>query len=372
MDQDYWKLLEDDDFVRWVLSPDQETDRYWETWMEQDPRRISIVEQAKEAIRQLQRPVFTNQSATSQSATNRSATDKSALAGEIWEGIERELVSARTIPLPSARPLRFWWAAASVVIFVSLGAGLWRYATRIKTVPSNPIAVQPQAGKSFIQCSNQSAEPRKIYLVDGSVVTLEPHSSLSYPRFLAQKNREVMLKGNAFFEIAADPQHPFLVRTGDIVTQVLGTSFMVNADPDKEDFHVVVRTGKVSVYKETDFDNGSRAFCTLLPRQEAVFHKKDRNMAFVPDVDVTLPEAPVADNVDLNFDDEPVGNILDRLENMYHIRIRYDKDSLQQCRLTTSLQEERLSDKLNIICKAINAGYHIEGDSIVIDGGHCQ
>ena len=354
-DQDYWKLLEDEAFVRWVLSPDEETNRYWETWMDQDPRHASLAEQARAAIRQLRHPA---------------STDKSRLADEIWEGIERESAAgARTFTLFS--PSRYWRVAAAVAL-VALCAGLWRYGARVGTAPANPITVSPMAGNTIIQCSNQSAQSQKVYLVDGSVVTLEPHSSLSYPRFLAQKNRDVVLKGNAFFEIAADPQHPFLVRTGGVVTQVLGTSFRVNADPDKEDVHVVVRTGKVSVYKESDFDNGKPVFCTLLPRQEAVFHKKDNNMAFVPDADVTLLKAPAADNVDLNFDDEPVENILGRLENMYHIRILYNRDSLQQCRLTTSLQEERLSDKLNIICKAINAGYHIEGDTIVIDGGHCQ
>jgi hypothetical protein len=56
---------------------------------------------------------------------------------------------------------------------------------------------------------------------------------------------------------------------------------------------------------------------------------------------------------------------------MYHIRIQYNKDSLQQCRLTTSLDEERLNDKLDIICRAINATYHTEGDAIVIQGGRC-
>jgi transmembrane sensor len=357
MEQDYWELLENDAFVHWVLNPDEGADRYWETWIREDPRRISQVEQAREAIGRLRYPAL---------------SDKSALAGEIWQGIAPELLSAPTFTLPGARRLRYWWAAAAVIALVALGAGSWFYAHKAGPAPSSTIAVNRQPGNTIIQCSNQTLQSQKIYLVDGSVVTLEPHSSLSYPRLLAQKNRAVILKGNAFFEIAPDPGHPFLVRTGDIVTQVLGTSFRIDADPDKEDVNVVVRTGKVSVYKESDFDSGNPIFCTLLPRQEAVFHKKGGSLAFEPNAEVQLLEAPAADNVNLTFDDEPVGNILDRLENMYHIRILYNKDSLRECRLTTSLQEERLSDKLNIICKAINAGYHIQGDTIVIDGGHCQ
>lgn len=352
MEQDYWKLLEDEAFVRWVVSPNREADAYWEGWMGEDAHRRQMVEQAREAVDELRRT---------------SLSDSSTLAGEIWQGIEAELHSGRVFAF-SAKGR--WLVAASVVLLV-LGTAFW-YTTRTSSVPTRTLAAANAAGNTLIQCSNQTTIPQKVYLVDGSVVTLEPHSSLSYSRLLAQKNREVVLKGSAFFEIAKDPSHPFLVRTGDIVTQVLGTSFRVNDEPDKEDINVVVRTGKVSVYKESDFDNGTPIFCTLLPRQEAVFNKKDHNLAFLPEGDARLLKAPMADTVNLNFDDEPVTNILARLENMYRIRILYDKDSLKECRLTTSLQEEKLADKLDIICKAINAGYHIEGETFVIDGGHCQ
>ena len=119
-------------------------------------------------------------------------------------------------------------------------------------------------------------------------------------------------------------------------------------------------------------DNGQKAFCVLSPHQEAVFHKKDQNLAFVPSVEGPLLVPPTVESVSLNFDDEPVVSILDQLEKMYHIHILYNRDSLQQCRLTTSLQDEKLADQLDIVCRAINASYHTQDDHIVIDGGHCQ
>jgi len=367
---DCWKLLENDDFVHWVLHPDEVADKYWEAWMLQDPEHISLVEQAREVLQQLQvLPV--------------NKKDKAALSHEIWEGIQRELHSGQQtliLPVGSSSRLgnssRRWWAvAASVLILVSAGAGIWYTSSRNTPPPlslSEAIAVSPVAGKGLIQCRNQSNKPQRIYLVDGSIVTLEPHSTLSYETLLGQKSREVTLSGNAFFEIAGDPKRPFLVRTGDIVTQVLGTSFRENADPSQEDVHVAVSTGKVSVYKEADFNKGKKAFFILLPHQEAIFHRKERNLAFKPNAEEKMLQLPAVESETLNFDDAPVIAILDSLEKMYHVHIQYNKDSLQQCRLTTSLQEEKLADKLDIICKAINAAYHIEGNAIVIDGGHCQ
>jgi len=171
-EMDCWKLLENDDFVHWVLHPDEVADKYWEAWMLQDPEHISLVEQAREVLQQLQvLPV--------------NKKDKAALSHEIWEGIQRELHSGQQtliLPVGSSSRLgnssRRWWAvAASVLILVSAGAGIWYTSSRNTPPPlslSEAIAVSPVAGKGLIQCRNQSNKPQRIYLVDGSIVTLEP------------------------------------------------------------------------------------------------------------------------------------------------------------------------------------------------------
>jgi transmembrane sensor len=353
--KDCWILLENEGFVRWVLHPDAASDRYWEGWIRQDTRRAALVEQAKELLHQLQQ--------------SPPPPERQALSRQIWKGIHEELQAEKTVAARRIRP-RVWMAAATLVILVSAGAALWKKGPAPAKLPMEAVAVNPVPGNSLIECRNLSGTPQKIYLVDGSVVTLEPQSALSYNRFLGKKTREVTLKGNAFFDIAPDANRPFLVRSGDLVTQVLGTSFRVVADPG-QDIQVAVRTGKVSIYKATDFDNGHQAFCVLLPHQEAVFHKKDQNLAFQPNAEAQLLIPPPVETVSMNFDDAPVITILDQLGKMYHINMQYNRDSLQQCRLTTSLQEEKLTDKLDIICRAINATYRTQDDTIIIEGGHC-
>ena len=111
----------------------------------------------------------------------------------------------------------------SASVLLVLGTAFW-YTTRVSSVPAHTLAVAPATNNTIIQCSNQTIAPQKVYLVDGSVVTLEPHSTLSYSRLLAQKNREVILKGSAFFEIAKDPSHPFLVRTDTFGSMAMSTS----------------------------------------------------------------------------------------------------------------------------------------------------
>jgi ferric-dicitrate binding protein FerR (iron transport regulator) len=61
------------------------------------------------------------------------------------------------------------------------------------------------------------------------VVQLNPNSTISYPEHFGQKTRTVYLKGEAFFNIKRNPAKPFVVHTGDLVTEVLGTSFTIKS-----------------------------------------------------------------------------------------------------------------------------------------------
>jgi transmembrane sensor len=353
---DCWALLTDESFVRWVLQPDPSSDRHWENWANQDSKRPEIIIKAKEIILGIR-----------QSASN------NGLSEEIWKGIQNELHTESVVQMSfSRKPYRWWMAAAILVLLVGAGTALWiGYRPRVEFLRAAARASHPKGVNVRVICFNETKRPEKVYLIDGSTIILEPHSTLSYARFLDSNVREVTLRGNAFFEIARDPNRPFLVRSGGLVTRVLGTSFRVKADPGTEDVQVAVRTGKVSIYKAADFDKGQKAFCVLLPHQEAVFHKRNQNLAFEPNADAQLLVRPTAEAISMDFDDVPVTDILDQLGKMYHVNIMYDRDSLQQCRLTTSLQEEKLSDKLDIICKAINANYRTQDDHIIINGGHC-
>jgi ferric-dicitrate binding protein FerR (iron transport regulator) len=256
---------------------------------------------------------------------------------------------------------------------LGLGATALLWKTHTKEVSSESatiVADSPVTQSSLLHHRNGSQKPERIYLTDGSTVILEKGSTLTYNPNFNEKRREVSLEGNAFFDIAKDASRPFLVHTGDIVTKVLGTSFQIKADPIKDDIHVAVRSGKVSVYRDGNSGNPQTVY--VLPHQEVVYYRKEQNLVFQANAPAQLLAPPPADIVFLNFEDQPVNSILDQLGKMYHIHIMSNRDSLSNCRLTTSLQNEKLTDQLSIICKAVNAGYEMKGDTVWIKGGHCQ
>ncbi|HTJ12951.1 MAG TPA: FecR domain-containing protein [Dinghuibacter sp.] len=363
-EKDCWSLLENETFVHWVLHPNAISDRHWKAWVGNDQDRARTVAQARDILSRLQR---------SSSLTGRSALRREMITEDIWKSVQAEMQAEAVNRLFQSKARSPWWAVAATLTVLVVSAGLLWYAGQ-RSKSDNPVAPAianlAPSGNSILTYNNTTGKPQRVYLVDGSVITLEPGSTLSYARFLSPMSREVTLEGNAFFDIARDARRPFLVHSGGLVTRVLGTSFRVIDNPEQEDEHVVVRTGKVSVYKQEDFDNGQPAFCVLLPHQEAVFHKKGNSLSFQSKADEQLIP-PVEKTEPLVFDDIPVTDILQKLEERYHIHIQYNKESLSACRLTTSLEEETLDDKLSIICVAINASYHTEGDSIIVEGGHC-
>ncbi|HEY9260544.1 FecR family protein [Chitinophaga sp.] len=86
-----------------------------------------------------------------------------------------------------------------------------------------------------------------ITLADGSKVRLNASSSLRYPAWFASNKREVYLTGEAFFDVVADPAHPFIVHVNETAVQALGTSFNIKAYPEEKIAKTTLLTGAVNV-----------------------------------------------------------------------------------------------------------------------------
>lgn len=96
----------------------------------------------------------------------------------------------------------------------------------------------------------------EVALADGTIVHLNSGTSLRYPvRFIKNKNRQVFLTGEAFFEVAKDRAHPFTVNTQEMNVEVLGTKFNVSTYKEDRTTDVVLVEGKVGLYKDQKTKN---------------------------------------------------------------------------------------------------------------------
>jgi ferric-dicitrate binding protein FerR (iron transport regulator) len=142
--------------------------------------------------------------------------------------------STREISNPVININRAWMKiAATLLILITIGAGIVLY--------NNITAVH--------LLSNNSGNLKKVILPDGSTITLDKYSSLSYKTdWLNRFIRNVDLEGRAYFVISKDPAHPFRVNASDVTVTVLGTRFTVSEISDR--IQVVLNEGKVRVSTE--------------------------------------------------------------------------------------------------------------------------
>lgn len=214
----------------------------------------------------------------------------------------------------------------------------------------------------------------QIRLDDGSQVTLEPGSFLRFPDHFSATKREVFLTGEAFFNVARQPQRPFLVVTDRVVTRVLGTSFRVKAFGGTANASVTVRTGKVSVFSRpaaTAVGKELANAVVLVPNQRAVFYAADARLV------KTLAENPVLltpgnQRPTFDFVDTPLSTVFTQLEKAYGVDFVYDADALAHCTLTAQLTNESLYEKLTLISEVTHVRHEIIDGQVVIDSRGCS
>jgi len=259
-----------------------------------------------------------------------------------------------------------WYTAASLLLIATVGVLVYTQRSQ----PQTETALAGQPDTSWVKILNDQTEVEKITLQDGSIISLEPGSEIQYPKQFGDK-REICLSGEAFFEIAKDAAHPFLVYTSEVTTKVLGTSFRIKAHKKSKEIIVAVTTGKVSVFaKAADASAEEMQEVTLTPNLQAVY---DRMQQSVVKKIVEHPSVIKPPSAKSYYTNVKVVDLLNVLSESYGVEIKYSETMLANCTLTTDIMdEEGLYDQLEVICNALGAHYAMEGATIVIESNGCE
>jgi len=247
--------------------------------------------------------------------------------------------------------------AASVIILCTMV-----YVIQRQLIPENPATRM----KAF---ANRSLKTMEVNLPDQSTILLEPGGVLTYEEDALLHTREVVLKGTAFFKVYKDVKRPFIVYTGDVVTTVLGTSFTVEAEKDKN-VVVWVRTGRVSVSSPGE-GSSKKSEVILTPNHKAIVDTKLKTVATTL-VQKPVPLTDLQPEEKLRFDNAPATEVMHALEDIYGVDIVFDEELLGKCKLKTSVSKGELFSRLDIICNAIGATYSLEGTRIIIHSSGCD
>jgi len=179
-------------------------------------------------------------------------------------------------------------------------------------------------------------------LPDGSVITLNRHSSLSYAGAFNKKGRTVDLKGEAFFNVKPNKNKPFIVHVNGVTVTVTGTSFNIKTTGTKTE--VIVETGTVQV-------SNSRQIIALTPKEKII----------VSHPDSTLTKEQVTDQLykyyrDKTFvcDHTPLWKLVQVLNEAYDVNIVIESKEKKQLQWTTTLHNEPLDHILDLISKTFD------------------
>ncbi len=199
----------------------------------------------------------------------------------------------------------------------------------------------------------------ELKLGDGTQVYLNSGSSLTYPSFFEGDVREVILSGEAYFDVAKSDRK-FSVITEDAVILVHGTSFNLCAYKEEEDVNATLVTGRIQMITKTDENSGD--IHSLIPGQNLTFNKTSHKVQ-VENVDTELYTAWIRG--EYIFRNQPLEEIFNKLSKWYNFSIAFDSPAMKQLRFTGSVEKKRpIEYLLNQIKQVTNLKFEQHGNMI--------
>jgi len=191
-----------------------------------------------------------------------------------------------------------------------------------------------------------------VELSDGSVVYLNYGSRIKYPQNFWGETRGVALTGEGYFEVAHNPDKPFVVHTDRIDVRALGTVFNVNAYPENSDIATTLVKGKVLV-EEIKNNGNTETVKELMPGQHV---KYEKNTGIVKSSLGQVEKYIAWKDGKLVFDNEPIDQVAQRLSRMFNVEIQVNKE-VKQYRYTVTFVDEPLFQILELLSEATPIDY---------------
>lgn len=275
----------------------------------------------------------------------------------LLERIHRDMdIPAPALLQPKRRTATVYMLRAAVAAAILLIAGIGYYT------------VTRQAVKPLVAATGN--ERKTIKLPDGSLVSLEPGSSLEYPEQFNKDTREVRLKGEAFFEVAHNDKQPFVIHSPLINTTVLATSFNIEAK-DAGAARVVVVTGRVQV--EANEQSGGKEQAMIVTANKSAVYSKATDRLQMQDAEDDARFYAQKRSGRFLYKGVMLDKVVADLERYYNTTINTD-ERIRRCIFNGDFNTTDDIDKaLTLIAISLNANIRKDSstNSYTISGGSC-
>lgn len=253
----------------------------------------------------------------------------SPVPAEEWSKLQAVL------PAPVKKPLFIHYSIAAVLTGILVAASLFWYT---RTAP--------------VKWEYISGGIIKSKLPDSSAIVINKGSEIAYTADFNKKDRQVLLKGECFFDITPDKDKPFIIHIDKLSIQVLGTSFDVRKEGNI--IEVPVITGKVKMYTDEH--------ALIVPAgQTGIYSALTGKLSIKDTIDVNHLGYATGD---FYFRDMSLQEISHYLENAYDVTIIIDDDQLLQSRMSAHFKNRSVNYVMDLIAATLDLQYDIKGSTI--------
>jgi transmembrane sensor len=336
-------FAQDSYFQRWVKNPDVECEEFWANWLGKNSDRIFDINEASDLVKSFQ---FKEKEIKEENVAN------------LWSNISGTIRSEnRRINYHEKKKSYgfFFKVAAALIPLIIIGYLVLQQVT--------PVAQTETFQASRIIKKNPNGKKSQFTLPDGTRVFLNANSRLEFSgQFNDEIIRKVKLKGEAFFMVKRDVQRPFIIATGDLQTQVLGTSFNVRAFEGENEISVAVEEGSVQLQNNTKGDTDKPLI--LAQNDMGIFQKESQNLT-----KEKLEGTEVFDwrNGKIHFKKADFKEIKNTLEQWYGVTFEIDRTIDSKRDFTGSYDNKPLSTVLDGLKFVYDFEYQIDKKTITIN-----
>lgn len=243
---------------------------------------------------------------------------------------------------------RVWQYVAAVVAAVLMMTG-------IGMLTGHLLSSSRQGAEGLLSIRTGVGERSNVTLPDGTEVQLNTKTTVTYDCSMPNDERRVQVDGEAYFKVAKDAEHPFVVSADGVDVACLGTAFNIRNYGEERNISVLLTEGKVRV-------SAGDADLTMEPNSRVVFDKGSQSMS----KQLVNPDNYICWlNNEIRYNDHTMEEIAAELARNYNIRIVITSDKLREERFTGYLGHSSLRNVLEVLSMTSNARYYFDQDTVV-------
>ena len=246
--------------------------------------------------------------------------------------------------------------------------GFFPWAERIAAVLALPFAalalvllLHKESPVTWQSLSTRPGQTTQLVLADKTTIALNGGSTLVYPSTFGRKARQVFFTGEGYFEVQADPDHPFEVLTNDARIKVKGTKFNLKSYTEDQTISVTLDEGKIAF--EGDANNAQNVQCEMVPGDNLSFNKETGALK----KNYSESDSGLWRKGEYYFRNETLGNIARDIERIFGVRVIVEREELLGTHYHIALVNgETADDFVRILSLDQSLSVHREGNTILI------